>query len=130
MVGPVSVMSTVNKIGKYLLVLILLMNFVGIVTAVAPVTGTSSIIVAMSNLCVTARNLLAIGTMLMVILAAATYAVGQILGAETRARASVWATAMMTGAVIGIVIYMVVPWVIASMMGGAPSNNPCSFTIT
>jgi len=130
MVEPVSVMRTVNKIGTYLLVLVLLMNFAGVAAAITSTTGTSSIIAAMSNLCVTARNLLAIGTMLMIILAAATYAVGQILGAETRARASVWATAMMTGAVIGIVIYLVIPWLIAGMMGGAASASPCTFTIT
>jgi Na+-driven multidrug efflux pump len=47
--------------------------------------------------------------MVLVVLAGATYAIGQILGAETRARAAVWATAMLTGAVIGIVIYIIMP---------------------
>jgi hypothetical protein len=54
--------------------------------------------------------------MLLIILAAAVYAIGQIVGAETRARASVWATAMITGALIGIVIYLVVPGLIKLML--------------
>ncbi|MFH1447725.1 MAG: hypothetical protein ABIG39_02580, partial [Candidatus Micrarchaeota archaeon] len=38
------------------------------------------------------------------ILAGGIYAIGQVLGAETRARASVWATAMLVGGVIGLII--------------------------
>ncbi|MFH1471040.1 MAG: hypothetical protein ABIF01_04790, partial [Candidatus Micrarchaeota archaeon] len=41
---------------------------------------------------------------LMFIMAGGIYAIGQMLGAETRARASVWATAMLVGGVIGLVI--------------------------
>ncbi len=82
---------------------------------------------SMRGLCSSARSLLALGAMLLVVAAAAVYAIGQIVGAETRARASVWATAMLTGAVIGIIIYLIVPGLIATMMGGNLTNpdNPC-----
>ncbi|MCX6778480.1 MAG: hypothetical protein NT157_06395, partial [Candidatus Micrarchaeota archaeon] len=32
------------------------------------------------------------------------YAIGQVLGSETRARATVWATAMLVGGIIGLII--------------------------
>ena len=61
--------------------------------------------------------------MLMILLAAVIYAAGQIMGAETRARASVWATAMFTGAIFAAVIFLIVPWVIGLVVGGDVSDQ-------
>ncbi|MBI5228254.1 hypothetical protein HY988_06705 [Candidatus Micrarchaeota archaeon] len=65
--------------------------------------------------------------MLLIVLAGAIYAIGQILGAETRARATVWATAMLTGAVIGIIIYILAPVILIALVPGATgkAGNPC-----
>lgn len=41
------------------------------------------------------------------VLAALVYAAGQVLGAQTRARASVWATGLLSGAVVAAIIYVV-----------------------
>ena len=124
MVDSISAMQKINRFGKYFIIAIVLLNFVGLSFA----DGATSIQTAMQSLCTTARNFLAIGSMLLIILAAAVYAIGQVLGAETRARASVWATAMITGAMIGIVIYLVVPNLITLMIGGTiTGTDPCSF---
>ena len=53
--------------------------------------------------------------MLMIIGAGIVYASGQMLGAETRARASQWGTAMLIGAVICILIVTVAPPVLRAM---------------
>ena len=45
-------------------------------------------------------------TVVFVVLAAATYAIGQVSGAETRARAVVWATGLLSGAIVSAVIYV------------------------
>jgi hypothetical protein len=128
MVNPISAMQTFNKYGKYFLIAVFLVNFMGL--AFADNAGTENILTAMEELCNSARGILAIGVMLMVIMAAVVYAVGQILGAETRARASVWATAMITGAVIGIIIYIIVPAIIGIMIEGtAHTGDPCDFDI-
>ncbi len=103
------VVSANNKIAKYLPLGILVLSFVASAQA-------SNITSAMNSLCATAQMFLSVGAMLLVVLAAAVYAIGQILGAETRARASVWATAMITGALIGIVIYLIVPALLNMMM--------------
>jgi hypothetical protein len=90
-------------------------------------SGDENLTSAMRDLCSSAQSLLALGAMLLIVAAAAVYALGQIVGAETRARASVWATAMLTGAVIGVIIYLIVPGLIATMMGGdlATAGDPC-----
>ncbi|MBI5222842.1 hypothetical protein HY990_00305, partial [Candidatus Micrarchaeota archaeon] len=50
------------------------------------------------------------------------YAVGQVMGAETRARATVWATAMLLGALIAGVIYVLVPPILQAVVGGGTSG--------
>ena len=64
----------------------------------------------------TIKSALAIGMLLLVVLAAIVYAVGQVLGAETRARASVWATAMFTGAIIGALLYILLPYILHTLL--------------
>jgi len=64
-----------------------------------------------------AKALMASIVFALVIMAAIVYAAGQVLGAETRARASVWATAMIVGAVIGIIIFVLLPQILGAMLG-------------
>ena len=64
----------------------------------------------------------------LIVLAAVVYAAGQVMGAETRARASVWATSMIVGAVIGIIIYVLVPAIIGAMLGRAADFETCPTT--
>lgn len=79
----------------------------------------SSVTAAASNLCSGLQSLLPVASMLMIILAGVIYAAGQIMGAETRARANVWATACVTGAMIGILIVVVAPSVFGMMYGSS-----------
>ena len=62
---------------------------------------------AVSQLCVSLKSMVPVVAMMMLVLAGVIYAAGQILGAETRARANVWATACLTGALIAILIVVV-----------------------
>ena len=62
---------------------------------------------AVSALCIQAKSLLPVVAMLMLIFGGVVYAAGQMLGAETRSRANVWATACLTGALIAILIVVV-----------------------
>jgi len=56
---------------------------------------------ALGCMCGNLMALLPVVSMLMVIGAGVVYAAGQMMGAETRARANTWATAMLVGAIIG-----------------------------
>ena len=116
------VYSNVKRISKMIFISLLVLNLASIAY------GSAGISSALSQLCDAAKTFLAAAIMIMIFMAGATYALGQILGAETRARASVWATSMIIGAVIGIVIYILVPMIlgtmlskdIADMCGGIP----------
>ena len=113
-----------QRIGKILLVSLLLVNLLSLATASGALGS------GLRTLCSQAKQFLAVSSMILIVVAAAVYGIGQIMGAETRARAAVWATAMLTGAVIGIVIYLVVPSIIGIMSpsGAAPTSDPCQYT--
>jgi hypothetical protein len=76
-------------------------------SAVASATMLTTVQNAISQLCVSLKSMLPVIAMMMLVLAGVIYAAGQILGAETRARANVWATACLTGALISILIVVV-----------------------
>ncbi|MCX8197552.1 MAG: hypothetical protein N3G80_04560, partial [Candidatus Micrarchaeota archaeon] len=67
-------------------------------TTTDPLTNVKS---ALKNFCKDIKNIVGVVTMLMIVFAAVVYAGGQMMGAETRARANVWATAALVGAIIG-----------------------------
>ncbi len=70
---------------------------------------------AASELCIGLKSMLPVVAMLMIILAGVIYAAGQMMGAETRARANVWATAALTGALIAILIAVIAPAVLQTV---------------
>ncbi len=74
---------------------------------------------AVSQLCTSLRSMLPVTAMMMLILGGVIYAAGQMLGAETRARANVWATACLTGALIAILIVVVAQPVLQTIYGDA-----------
>ena len=121
-----NIMNKINSIGKYLALFVLAINFLSVVNATTAPTGLTS---ALTQLCVLSQQFLGITVMLLIVLAGTIYAIGQILGAETRARAAVWATAMLTGAVIGVLIYILTPWLVSLLLTGQgmaiTPTNPC-----
>jgi uncharacterized membrane protein len=81
-------------------------------------TSGTGLVAGVYSLCISLKTLLPVAAMLMVVIAGVIYASGQIMGAETRARANVWATAALTGALIAILIAVVAPPVLDSIYGG------------
>jgi len=77
--------------------------------------ATGDIKSALATLCKTVSGLIPIASFLMIVLAAVIYAAGQMMGAETRARANVWATACLTGAIIGLVIVTIAPSILNAL---------------
>ena len=59
---------------------------------------------SLQEICGTIKDIVPVVAMLMFIIAGAVYAAGQVMGAETRARANVWSTAMLVGGMIGLMI--------------------------
>ena len=103
---------------KFNVIFLMLALFVGLVAADGPVVGSEGLMSAIGELCQLVKTLLPTVALLMIIAAGVLYAAGQWMGAETRARASVWATAMLTGAVIAILIAVIAPWILGLIWGG------------
>lgn len=89
-----------------------------LLTAAHAQSGLSGLHDALSSLCASLTSLLPIVAMLMVIMGAVIYAAGQMMGAETRARANVWATSMVAGALMAILIVVIAPAVLGAVYGG------------
>ncbi|MFA4983406.1 MAG: hypothetical protein WC588_04280 [Candidatus Micrarchaeia archaeon] len=91
----------------------------GISAIAAAATGIGQLNTAVSDLCCQLMSLLPVVAMLMIVIAGVIYAAGQMMGAETRARANVWATAALTGALIAVLIFAIAPSVLNSIWGGS-----------
>ena len=89
------------------------------------ISGLSQVSSAMSSLCQGLTQMLPVAGMLMIILAGVIYAAGQMMGAETRARANVWATACLTGALIAILIAVVAPSVLQAIYNPSGTDIAC-----
>ena len=81
---------------------------------------------AIGDLGTFAQNALIGLIILFVIIAALVYAMGQMAGAETRARASVWSTGLLAGALVATVIYVIFFEILtrfgAGLFGGMPEG--------
>jgi hypothetical protein len=107
---PCLLFSVMNSY-KYLLLLVL-----ALVLLAPGCTSVSRTGLAIGYLCALFVSVLPIIIILMIVLAAAVYAVGQIMGAETRARATVWATNMIIGAIISAIIFILGPYILNLLM--------------
>jgi len=104
------------KFGRALMLAFALALLMGIPFANTP---TSKLKQALTDLCQGLNQLVPVAAMLMVLLASVIYATGQMMGAETRARANVWATSALTGALIGILISVIAPAVLQTIAGSS-----------
>jgi len=104
-----------NKAIGFVYALAALLAFSAVSYASAP--ATQYLQNALSSLCGDIQKLIPVTAMLLVVAAAVIYSIGQMFGAETRARATVWATSCLTGAIIGIIIASVAPSVLGMLAG-------------
>lgn len=116
--------NTVTRVARYTslisIAMLLLSSFIW-----APNSAAANITTTLNALCRDIVNILGVAMIFLVLLAALVYAIGQVLGAETRARATVWSTAMFTGAIMGAVIYLVLPVIVRALIGTtAPDGTP------
>jgi len=100
--------DNMRKLGMIAFAVLLLSVF-----AFADTGPLSTVNSAMLQLCKSVKELLPIAAMLMIVIAGVIYAAGQMMGAETRARANVWATAALVGAIIAILIVVIAPPVLS-----------------
>ena len=71
------------------------------------------------------KSLLPIAIVVMIVLAGIIFTVGQVMGAETRARANVWATNMLIGAVIAVIVVIIIPWLLDNLVPELSLSQAC-----
>lgn len=114
----------IQKFGKYLLTILVMINLVGILAADTGVGSTiQSAICEIVNI---VQMVMGAVMLILIVFAAIIYAAGQVMGAETRARANVWATSMFVGALIGALIYILVPVFLSALLPGENISEACT----
>ena len=88
-------------------------------------TGLAGFQAGLASVCAQLRTILPVAAMLMIIAAGVIYATGQMMGAETRARANVWATACLTGALMAVLIVVIAPAVFDLIYTGGGVSTAC-----
>jgi len=80
----------------------------------------------LNSLCVSLISILPIIAILLFVLAAVAYGVGHIFGAEMRSRATSWATTMVVGAVISLLIMVLARPVLGVFVPEIETSNFCT----
>jgi hypothetical protein len=97
-------------------------------SAIASAQQAPDIAGSFTGLCVNVKAAVPIVAFTMLLIGGIIYAAGQIMGAETRARANVWATALLIGGVFGLIIAASAPYLLnffASMFASDMTNFSC-----
>ncbi len=102
--------------------LLLLLMLIGINFAQS---NTENIKDAISMLCALFYGILPIGVLMSATLAGVIFALGHMSGAETRARANVWATNLLIGAITAGVVIVIAPAVVNTLLGGVDLEKTC-----
>ncbi len=89
--------------------------------------ATSNLQTALQQLCKFLYQVIGNLAIVMVALSSISYAAGQMLGAEMRARAILWSHSLLAGAVIGLLLVLIIPQVLAAMLGMTYDPNNCTF---
>ncbi|MBI5158504.1 hypothetical protein HY992_00100 [Candidatus Micrarchaeota archaeon] len=87
------------------------------------------IVTKLGEICKNFVAIVPIVALLMFIVAGAIYAAGQIMGAETRARANVWSTAMLVGGIIGLILAASAPYFITTFAKFALGTSTGTYEI-
>ncbi len=66
----------------------------------------------LNNICVQVKGMMPLVAFTLIVLGGLVYAIGQVLGAEMRSRTNVWATTMVIGAVLGLIIAFSAPAIV------------------
>jgi len=83
------------------------------------------LIAGLNDLCVQLVSILPIIAILLFVLAAVVYGIGHIFGAEMRSKATGWATSMIVGAVISLLIFLLTRPVLSIFVPDIETSNFC-----
>ncbi len=101
---------------KYLIALLAVVAMVSATAGDNPVNNINKVVYNFKSVFC---NMVPIAIMLGIAASAVIYAAGQMLGAEQRAKTASWAASLMTFSVVAGIIYVLVPWIIQTIVGSS-----------
>lgn len=95
------------------------MLFVMAVMLIANMVFAQALSEQLNSIMTQIQNIVPVVALVMIVLAGLVYAAGQVMGAEMRSRANVWATSLLVGAIIGLVLAASAPGIVGLFSGAA-----------
>lgn len=94
-----------------------------ILITITSITFSADLQTELTKICNQLKDLFTILLVFTIILSAAAYGIGQILSAEMRARAVVWAQGMILAAIFAAILYVTIPYILWYMVKGSPPQG-------
>lgn len=114
--------------GLFTLLAIILLAGIVFAQSLSAQGAQTRLINGLNNLCIQLVSILPIIAILLFVLAAVVYGVGHIFGAEMRSKATGWATSMVVGAVISLLIFLLTRPVLSIFVPDIATSNFCTST--
>ena len=90
------------------------------------VSPTQRLIAGLNDICISLVGILPIIAILLFVLAAAAYGIGNVFGAEMRSKATSWATTMIVGAIISLLIWILAKPILSIFSPGISETDFCT----
>ncbi|MCS7109545.1 MAG: hypothetical protein NZ903_01980 [Candidatus Micrarchaeota archaeon] len=87
---------------------------------------TIRLVQSLNNLCVQMTQILPIIAIVLFVLAALVYGIGHVFGAEMKTKAIGWATSMVVGAIISILIFLLAKPILGIFVPEMATTDFCS----
>lgn len=70
----------------------------------------------LNNICVYVSSMVPIISVILVVIAGLVYSIGKVLGQEYRAKTETWATTIVIGAVLGLILALSAPFIVGVLV--------------
>jgi len=70
----------------------------------------------LNNICVYISSIVPIISVMLVVIAGLVYSIGKVLGQEYRAKTETWATTIVIGAVLGLILALSAPFIVGTLV--------------
>ncbi len=101
-----------------------------LLTAILFAQGTSEVterlIIGLNDICVQLTQILPIIAIVLFVLAAVIYGIGHVFGAEMKSKATGWATSMVVGAVISLLIFLLARPILSVFVPEIATSDFCT----
>ncbi len=82
----------------------------------------------LQGFCTFLYDIIGLVAFIMILLSSIVYSISNVLPADPRAKATVYAQNLFVGAILGIILLVLIPEILGAMIGGTFDASQCSFS--